>query len=340
MTGNSIILIGAGAIGGATALAMAEAGRDVVLIKRSEPCGGASLDNASLLGSTECVPMAAPGVLRNLPEWLIAQEGPLFLFPANLPAALLWLLRVAAQSTRARTEADSEALAALLKSSRSDTIAWLKTVGLPSHLSETETMRLYPTLAHLDADAYKLDLRRRHGARYQLLSAGDIKVLEPSISGDYEVGLLAQGAHYFGDPVDPILKSVRRLCELGGELLRENVSWLDMSGAKPVVILQSGKMLAADNVVVAAGIHSRRLAKTVGDQFPLKSERGYHIQFTGTDIGLSRGVVGTAEDLPPRPFRVGCMSEGWLNSLASMLRRIGVASKYSNKTHVFCLARN
>lgn len=310
MTEKSTIVIGAGVIGSATALELAEDGQNVTLVERSEPGHGASFGNASLLGTTECVPMAAPGVLRNVPRWLFAREGPLFLPPAYLPFALPWLLRFALHTTRARTEANSEALAALLSSAKSDTLAWLERVGLPSHLSETETLRLYTTRAHLDADQYKLDLRRRHGASYRCLTSAEIADLEPSISGDYEAGLLARDAHYFLNPVEPIFRTVDLFCGLGGKLITGAVSRLDMSGPKPSVMLENGNSITADKVVVAAGIHSGRLAETVGDRFPLESERGYHVQFAGADFGLSRGVVDTVRGFAAAPIMGGLRVAG------------------------------
>ena len=45
-----------------------------------------------------------------------------------------------------------------------------------------------------------------------------------------------------------------------------------------------------DKIVVAAGVWSNILAKTIGDNFPLDTERGYHIIFENNNNLLTRPI--------------------------------------------------
>src|SRR6202022_1410876 len=55
--------------------------------------------------------------------------------------------------------------------------------------------------------------------------------------------------------------------------------------------LASGEVLKFDQVVVAAGAWSARLARSVGDKALLESERGYNTTLPNPGISLSREVV-------------------------------------------------
>ena len=60
MTGSTII-IGAGIIGAATALALQKDGHEITLLDRDEPCAGASFGNAGAIVNGSCAPTAMPG---------------------------------------------------------------------------------------------------------------------------------------------------------------------------------------------------------------------------------------------------------------------------------------
>ena len=73
------VVIGAGIVGCCTALFLRRAGHDVVLVDREEPGhpGGASFGNAGSIAWSNCVPMAMPGMLRQIPGWLFGSNAPL-----------------------------------------------------------------------------------------------------------------------------------------------------------------------------------------------------------------------------------------------------------------------
>lgn len=311
MTQKSVIVIGAGVVGAATALALQERGHRVTLLDRGEPGQGASFGNASALAATEVVPIAAPGLLKQVPKWLLDPEGPLFLSPSYLPAILPWLLKFLRNSTKERTEIAAAALASLCQNAKADTQDWLQGLELGRDLVENHTLRLYPTRSGYENDAYRLGLRKRHVVEFDVLDQSAINRLEPCIKDTYEVGVLTHGAHYFRDPVRPIVQSVAKLEQLGGKFNRHAVARLEKSSrGTPSAVLENGDTLQADHVVLASGIWSAKLARNIGDRFPLESERGYHVQFTKADVGLNRTLVDTARGFAVTPVEGGLRVAG------------------------------
>lgn len=310
MSPGSVIVIGAGVIGTTCALRLQELGFQVTLVDRDRPGRGASFGNASVIAATEVVPIASPGVMKNVPRWLLNPEGPLFLSPAYLPMVLPWLIRFLRNSNRERTEANAAALASLCGRAIADTQTWLSDLRLDGHMSPNPSLRLYPSMAAVQADRYKLGLRKRHGVDYEIIDGAEIRRLEPSVTGPYGAGVLTPGAHYLRDPVLPIIRSAEKLQAMGGQLRTGGVAKLIAGRSAPSVRLETGETLVADHVVLAGGIWSGQLARGIGDRFPLESERGYHVQYTGLDVGLSRGLVDTARGFAVSPVDGGLRIAG------------------------------
>ncbi|MEM9576502.1 MAG: FAD-dependent oxidoreductase [Pseudomonadota bacterium] len=310
MSHRSAIVIGAGVVGTACALNLLERDFDVTLIDRDTPGHGASFGNASVIAATEVVPISAPGVMKNVPKWLLNPEGPLFLSPAYFPRVLPWLIRFLRNSTHARTEANASALASLCNRAVTDTREWLAGLGLDHDMTQNPSLRLYPSMAAVDADAYKLGLRKHHGVDFEVIDAGEIRRLEPSITGSYGAGVLTTGAYYLRNPVRPVARSIERFQARGGTLKQAEVTKLTHGETAPGVRLATGDVLTADRVVLAAGIWSDTLARSLGARFPLESERGYHVQYTGLDVGLSRGLVDTVRGFAVSPVDDGLRVAG------------------------------
>ena len=99
---TDIAIVGAGVIGLATALRLAAAGREVVVIDPNEPGSGASYGNAGVVAPYGCAPIGNPDTLRNLPGLLLNSESPLAIRTAALARAapLAVALRVAIHAGR------------------------------------------------------------------------------------------------------------------------------------------------------------------------------------------------------------------------------------------------
>ena len=86
------------------------------LIDEREPGMGASFGNAGLISVDSCVPIALPGMLRQVPKWLLDSTGPLTVKPSYLPKASKWLWQwVRSGATLAKVSQQSQALRRLHK---------------------------------------------------------------------------------------------------------------------------------------------------------------------------------------------------------------------------------
>jgi glycine/D-amino acid oxidase-like deaminating enzyme len=79
----------------------------------------------------------------------------------------------------------------------------------------------------------------------------------------------------------------------GAQQLRAAATGLARDGGG-VVLTGPGLRLRARKVVIAAGAHSRPLARAAGDRVPLDTERGYHLEWDMAAPRLTRPTCPTA----------------------------------------------
>ena len=88
-----ICIIGAGVIGATSAWFLSQAGHAVTLLDANHAPGmETSFANGGQLSYSYVAPLAEPGVLPNLPKWLLDKESPLRFRPQLDPVQWCWSL--------------------------------------------------------------------------------------------------------------------------------------------------------------------------------------------------------------------------------------------------------
>ena len=129
-TNPDTIVIGAGVAGLSTALYLQMAGQQVMVIDPLGPAGGASFGNAGMSSSDTAVPIAMPGMVRQVPNWLADPLGPLVVRPARLPQAAPWLARWVMAGRPDRVLEISDAMRAM---HRNTFACWQELIGAAAY---------------------------------------------------------------------------------------------------------------------------------------------------------------------------------------------------------------
>src|SRR5690349_5373507 len=111
---SRVLIVGAGVVGMACAMALQREGHEVAVIDPRSPGEGASFGNAGLVASCSVDPIGMPGIVRRAPAMLFDRMGPLVVRWSYLPRIAPWLCRFVAASRPARVERISIALASLV----------------------------------------------------------------------------------------------------------------------------------------------------------------------------------------------------------------------------------
>jgi D-amino-acid dehydrogenase len=293
------VVIGAGIIGTAIAHELQRRGRQVILLDRAGPGRGASFGNMGSIAVTEFMPASRPSIWRKIPGWMLDPEGPVRVRPAYMPRLVPWFLRFIAASRPSRLRALEAQGAALCARSLADTLALLRETALEDQLSEAGCLSLYADATELQADREHLQILDRFGLPYERLDRQAIGALEPAIGDRIGMAVLFAQNRSIRDPYRLVLALAERFAALGGRLEAGEAAGFVRGERIGGVVLGDGRRLAADEVVIAAGAHSGRLAAMLGEPIPLETERGYHTQIMAPGIVLRHALIW-----PARAFMV------------------------------------
>lgn len=272
-----VTVVGAGIVGICTASWLLQAGFDVTVLDEDEPGMGCSFGNAGGICPGSCVPLAMPGMVRKVPGWLLDPEGPLFVRLAYLPRALPWLIRFLGAGRPDRIGAIADALAAL----HGPTVERYRTLtawaGCEDLLVERGQLFLYESEAERSGDALGLALRRERGVRADMLSADELRQLEPALDHRFSHAVYLPDQAQCLNPYRLVTSLAAKFVADGGRIERARVLSLTANGDRVTALVTPTGDYPVDTVVLAAGAWSGRLLKTVGIRVPLEAERGYHV---------------------------------------------------------------
>jgi glycine/D-amino acid oxidase-like deaminating enzyme len=194
-----------------------------------------------------------------------------------------WLWRFLRACSPARHAAGQQALRSLL----ADAVpAWrrlLQEIGRPGLLREAGHCVVWETV----------DGERRGRAAWVGGDIGEARVvpltdkalamLQVQLDPPLRAGLHFEGSGQVAD-TGQLMRALREaLLDRGGQWLRANVAGLAHAHGHAAIVLDDGRRIEADRILIAAGPGSRALMADLDEHAPLVEERGYHLQWRDHD---------------------------------------------------------
>jgi D-hydroxyproline dehydrogenase len=289
---TDIAILGAGVVGLAIAEALIAEGHEVTLVDPGQPGMGASYGNAGTIADYAVMPVGTPDVLRNLPSLLFDKTSPLAIRRAALPALMPWLLRFARQSLPAAAEKNAAAIAGLLAGAAPLWQALADRIGGRAILQHRGCLYLYETARGFQAAGADMAYRRTHGISVDLISPSELAAMEPGLPGVDGGAAFFPKAVFMSDPGQMVGLLAADVLKKANHWQARAETLTRQSGG--VLVQGPGLRLQARRVVIAAGAHSKALARSAGDRVPLDTERGYHVEWDMPAPRLSRPACPTS----------------------------------------------
>lgn len=288
-----VVVIGAGIVGICCALYLQRDGHAVTVLDPAPPGeGGASSGNAGILAVDHCAPNAHPGIVWELPGFLLHPLGPLTIRWRYLPGLAPWLWRFLLASRRPAYEANGRALNALHQHAMAAYAPLLESAGAQGLIRRRGWLTVYESDAAFQAARpAKVELRRAMGIRTEVLDGPAVRALEPALSPAVRHGVYYPDVAQTTDPLRLVQALAADFQRHGGTILRERVRGFDRGEGGRRVVFTDAAAHAADVVVLAAGAWSRPLAQALGSRVPLDTERGYHAMLPEPEVDLQVPVI-------------------------------------------------
>lgn len=294
MTPKAAIVAGDGVIGLACALQLQRAGIDTTLVGPGDVAASASWGSAGHLAVEQVEPLASRKAMRKGLRQIFDRTGALRAPVADFHHWLPFFLRLAAASAPARLRFGTAALSACMVRAA---FAWrelLADIGCPELLIESGHFVVWESQETARAGRWGWSETKTGPARFRPATREEVEHIESLLRRRIHGAIRFEGTGQFTDPGILREKLERSVAEAGVRRKKALVSRIVADVATRAEIeMGDGCRIAADVLVVAAGVASGRLLAPLGIKAPIIAERGYHIQASAD---------AWPDDMPPIVF--------------------------------------
>lgn len=288
---GQVTIIGAGIVGICCALSLQERGIPVRLIDRSDPGQETSFGNAGVISPWSIVPQAVPGIWKKIPGWLLNPNGPLSVRPSFWPRLVPWGLRFLGQTGEKTVASVSDAMEVLCNNSIDLFKQHLSGTGHEGLIVDSYYVHAFRKTNNANLNAIDYRIRRDKGGTVELIGADELRFLEPALSHMFKAAILIKGQARARSPgkIGSVLADKARAS--GAVFERAELTSISKTENGEWELRSADKQFLADNVVLAAGIWSTQLLKSLGIKIPLVAERGYNVGFPDPGVELANSVM-------------------------------------------------
>lgn len=307
-----VAVIGNGIVGTCVGAWLQRDGHRVTFIDPLEPGEATSFGNAGSLSPSACLPVGMPGMWKKVPGWLLDPLGPLTVRWPYLPRAAPWLARFLAHSKPAEVVRIAIALRGLLAPIFTCYVPLLQRAGAGNLVTRTGCLYVYSGEAAARQWRWGMDLRRRLGVELRDVGQEELEALEPDLRGRFRFGILAPENGSTLDPSALTKALFARALEDGAAVHRTRAASVRRAGRGRVdaVVLEDGREVGCDGIVLAGGAWSGAFARGLGARIPLETQRGYHVTVRSNNLGLRHTVMAVEHNMMVNPMRMGLRLAG------------------------------
>jgi D-amino-acid dehydrogenase len=317
-TERRIAVVGAGIIGVATAWALCREGYAVTVIDELAPGESTSFGNAGAISPGSVLPLGHPGMMLEVPRYLLDPLGPLTVRWRHLPRLAPWLARLLRASTPAAYRRLTAELATLIPHTLAAYEPLLEETRLGHLVRRDGMLWAYSSRERLDKARREFEIKRRYGIRVEEIGSEAMRQFEPALAPALSHGIYLPDVGRVLDPGGLVKGIAAHVAERGARLRRAKVFGFDIGPEGPRAVRTEAGEIPADAVVIAAGAWSHRLAAMLGSPgVPLETERGYHVTIPVPGVAPRHMVMSTDGKFLATPMAMGLRLAGTVE-LASL----------------------
>lgn len=282
-----VVVIGAGITGVTTAYELSQLGYQVIVVDRHLfPAMETSFANGGQLSACNAEVWNQKSTVLKGMKWMSQKSAPLLLNPAFSVHKYAWLMEFLGNIKHYEANTHETVRLALLARQRLFEIADKESIDF--NLEKRGILHFYHNKQDYDVAIRVNHMLNKGGLERCGVSNEEIKQIEPTLTGDYYAGFYCEG-----DATGDIHKYTTGLAEVTKKLGVKYLFGMDVTDIQHLssgveVKLQPSsenvelapaevEMLAADAVVVCAGVGSYQLAELVQERVNVYPVKGYSI---------------------------------------------------------------
>lgn len=294
-----IIVLGGGVIGVTTAYYLAGDGHDVTVIEQLSDVGqDATGGNAGLIAPGHSFAWASPSAPGMLLRSLRGEATAIRVRPRLDPQMIVWGLQFLRECTAARAVRNTIIKLRLCQYSQELLNDLRVAEQLEFQHLPVGALYLYRSQEALDKGVRKTELLQRHGQVQRVVSPDEVVALDPALA---PIRDKIAGAIYGQDDAsgnsELFTQVLAERCRSKGVQFLTNtaVRRLTAKGGRVVSVTTDRGVMTADAYVLALGVHSPAISRTVGQRLPVYPAKGFSLTAPVIDPAAAPTIGGVDE---------------------------------------------
>lgn len=294
------LILGGGIVGVTTAYYLAKEGQEVALVEEKEGLGlEATAGNAGIIAPGHSFAWASPRAPGQLVRSLLGKETAIRVRLKPDLRLYTWGWKFLRECTAERARRNTLVKLRLCQYSQGLLTELVRSEGIQYHAITDGTLYVYRDPAELEVGAKKMAVLAEHGQKQEILDANAMAKLDPVFEPVKHkiAGAIRDVTDSSGD-AQLFTENLARACrERFGVTfqLGTRVTALRAAGDRVVGVVTDRGVLTADTYVLALGVHSPIVARTVGVKLAIYPAKGYSSTFPLKRDGLAPTIPGVDE---------------------------------------------
>lgn len=285
---KQIVIVGGGIIGLSSAYYLKQAGFAVTVIDPHSGKIGASYGNAGFIGSSHYTPLSNPSAFQNALRWMLSPTSPFYIQPALTRTLIDWGLLFMRHANKGHVDRSARPLAEIGLLSQRLYEEWLADLGGFSY-EKKGLITVFQTEKALRGAELEIERARSFGLDAVMLDSADLVKLEPEVKFDAIGGIdMRTDAHTY--PPKLMHALLETLQASGVTLIEAAATGFTHKNGVLTSVECGGQSYCADEFVLASGIWSREIAKSLGISLPMVSGRGYSMTYPLTQCPVRHPI--------------------------------------------------
>jgi D-amino-acid dehydrogenase len=294
------IVVGGGVVGVTTAYYLAKDGHDVTVVEKAGALGtDATGGNAGLIAPSHSFAWASPQAPKMLVKSLMGEATAIRVKLSLDPRFLWWGMQFLRECTAKRARANTVVKLQLAQYSQAEMYRLADEESLEYDVVKKGAVYLYRDERELEVGLQKMALLAEHGQEIKRLSPEDLVALDPAFKNTAQVVKGAiHGVNDGSGNSEKFTEELARVCrdklgvtfELGVAAQR-----FEAQGDRITALVTDKGSFSADQYVLATGIQSPILSRTIGQNIPVFPAKGFSVTAKVQDESATPTIGGVDE---------------------------------------------
>jgi D-amino-acid dehydrogenase len=293
-------------VGLCCAFALRRRGHEVTVADAAAMGGGASAGNGGWICPSLSAPVPGPGVISQAIRWMLDTDSPLLVRPGLDFGFWAWLVAFARHCNGVDFARGLNALASVVVTAPS-LFTGLQEAGVQFELHRDGLLLLFRTQSAARKELEALGAIEQLGyPAPRWMDTHELTAAHPATGGKPAAALFAAMDQHVR-PESLTSGLVTWLADAGVQLLHNTaIARLMVEGDQVMgAVTNTGEVIDAGQVVVAAGVDTADLVRKVGLRLPLRGGKGYSVTFESSSPGLEVPFHLSEAKVAISPYRQG-----------------------------------